>query len=96
MQNESTDISKNKDEKEQDSPNEISRTIPAVVTIIGIFCYLGVILPSVMELSYTTSDYTIFDIVLMIGGAFLVGVGAYLITLPKKLSITAAKKTRDE
>lgn len=53
-------------------------TIPLLVTIIGIFCYLGVVLPSVFKTSTRFFNYTAFDILLMIGGAALVGLGMYL------------------
>ena len=54
-----------------------STKIPLMITIIGIFCYLGVILPSVFESQAELADYTTFDILLMVGGAALVGIGAY-------------------
>ncbi|UCF08886.1 MAG: hypothetical protein JSW28_04120 [Thermoplasmata archaeon] len=64
----------------EDKPRESVDTaspLPLLITLIGIFCYLGVVLPSVFESSSTMFDYTTFDIVLMIGGAALVGLGAY-------------------
>jgi hypothetical protein len=54
-----------------------SATIPLLITIIGIFCYLGVVLPSVFDSSTRFFNYSVFDILLMIGGAALVGLGAY-------------------
>ena len=54
-----------------------STTIPLLITIIGIFCYLGVVLPSVFDSSTRFFNYSAFDILLMIGGAALVGLGAY-------------------
>ncbi len=48
-----------------------------MITLIGIFCYLGVVLPSVFEASDGFFNYSSFDIFLMIGGAALVGLGAY-------------------
>ncbi len=51
--------------------------LPLMITLIGIFCYLGVVLPSVFEASSTFFDYSGFDILLMAGGAALVGIGAY-------------------
>jgi hypothetical protein len=53
-------------------------TIPLMITIIGIFCYLGVILPSVFKTSTRFFNFSAFDILLMIGGAALVGLGMYL------------------
>ena len=66
----------------KDSDNNISTkrqstTIPLLITIIGIFCYLGVVLPSVFDSSTRFFNYSAFDILLMIGGAALVGLGAY-------------------
>lgn len=58
-----------------DKPNT---TIPIMVTVIGIFCYLGVVLPSVFKTSTGFFNYSLFDILLMIGGAALVGLGMYL------------------
>lgn len=57
--------------------NKPSPKIPLIITIIGIFCYLGVILPSVFESSAELLDYTTFDFLLMVGGAALVGLGSY-------------------
>lgn len=51
--------------------------LPLLITLIGIFCYLGVILPSVFEPSTRFLSYTTFDILLMVGGAALIGLGAY-------------------
>ena len=48
-----------------------------IINIIGIFCYLGVIIPSVFESSTGFMDYTAFDIILMIGGASLVVLGSF-------------------
>lgn len=53
-------------------------TIPLMITIIGIFCYLGVILPSVFNTSTRFFNFSAFDILLMVGGAALVGLGMYL------------------
>ena len=39
--------------------------------------YLGVVLPSVFNSSNTFTDYSIFDIVLMVGSAALVGLGVF-------------------
>jgi hypothetical protein len=55
-----------------------SATIPLIITIIGIFCYLGVILPSVFEANAKLINYSTFDLLLMVGGAALVGLGSYL------------------
>lgn len=54
-----------------------STKIPLIITIIGIFCYLGVILPSVLESESALTEYTTFDILLLVGGAALVGLGSY-------------------
>lgn len=51
--------------------------LPLIITLIGIFCYLGVILPSVFDSQSTMFNYTAFDITLLLGGAALVGLGAY-------------------
>lgn len=59
---------------ETQKPNTI---LPLMITLIGIFCYLGVILPSVFEASSTVFNYSVFDLLLMTGGAALVGLGAY-------------------
>ncbi|UCE39214.1 MAG: hypothetical protein JSW00_08365 [Thermoplasmata archaeon] len=58
-------------------PKKASTAIPLMITLIGIFCYLGVIIPSVFGSSNRLFDYSIFDILLMVGGAALVGLGAY-------------------
>lgn len=65
-----------KNERSQTTSKQ-STTIPLLITIIGIFCYLGVVLPSVFDPSTTSFNYSAFDILLMIGGAALVGLGAY-------------------
>lgn len=65
-----------KNERSQTTKKQ-STTIPLMITIIGIFCYLGVVLPSVFDSSTTSFNYSAFDILLMIGGAALVGLGAY-------------------
>jgi hypothetical protein len=57
--------------------DKTSTAIPFLITIIGIFCYLGVVLPSVFNSSNEFFDYSIFDILLMVGGAALVGMGVY-------------------
>jgi len=54
-----------------------SPKIPLIITLIGIFCYLGVILPSVFESSAELLDYSTFDLLLMVGGAALVALGTY-------------------
>jgi len=59
--------------------NKPSSTIPLLITIIGIFSYLGVILPTVFHSSMRFFNYTIFDVFIMIGGAALVGLGAYFL-----------------
>ena len=60
--------------REKQKPNA---TLPLMITLIGIFCYLGVVLPSVFEPSARFFNYSAFDILLMIGSASLVGLGAY-------------------
>jgi len=51
--------------------------LPLIITLIGIFCYLGVILPSVFDSQSALFNYTAFDMTLLIGGAALVALGAY-------------------
>ena len=51
--------------------------LPLIITLIGIFCYIGVILPSVFDSQSALFSYTAFDMTLLIGGAALVGLGAY-------------------
>lgn len=83
MENQSTQTQQNLQEKERGSVKSSitsqnpGTTIPLIITIIGIFCYIGVILPSVFESSAEVTNYTTFDLLLMIGGAALVGLGAY-------------------
>lgn len=57
--------------------DKTSTAIPFLITIIGIFCYLGVVLPSVFNSSNRFFDYSLFDVLLMVGGAALVGLGVY-------------------
>lgn len=59
------------------STKKPSTTIPLMITIIGIFCYLGVVLPSVFKSSTGFFNYTAIDVLIMIGGAGLVGLGVY-------------------
>jgi hypothetical protein len=54
-----------------------STKVPLIITMIGIFCYLGVILPSVFESQAELAEYSTFDILLLVGGAALVGLGSY-------------------
>jgi hypothetical protein len=83
MENKSTQTPKKTDGKIKGSVKsnitlqKPSTTIPLVITIIGIFCYLGVILPSVFESTAQLTDYTTYDILIMVGGAALVGLGSY-------------------
>ena len=63
--------------KSRSKTQESSSTLPLLITLIGIFCYLGVILPSVFEPSTRFLSYSTFDILLMVGGAALIGLGAY-------------------
>lgn len=83
MENVSTQTTDNKSEDKKVSVKtriirkQPSTKIPLIITIIGIFCYLGVILPSVFESQTELVDYTTFDILLMVGGAALVGLGSY-------------------
>ncbi len=72
-----TSKSSSKDSDDNISTKRQSTTIPLLITIIGIFCYLGVVLPSVFDSSTRFFNYSAFDILLMIGGAALVGLGAY-------------------
>jgi hypothetical protein len=58
------------------SPVRPTNAIPLMITLIGIFCYLGVVLPSVFG-STSTLDLSSFDLLLMVGGAALVGLGTY-------------------
>jgi hypothetical protein len=51
--------------------------LPLIITLIGIFCYIGVILPSVFDSQSSLFNYGAFDVTLLIGGAALVGLGAY-------------------
>ena len=53
-----------------------ANAIPLMITMIGIFCYLGVVLPSVFG-STKSLDLSSFDLLLMVGGAALVGLGTY-------------------
>jgi hypothetical protein len=53
-----------------------TNAVPLMITMIGIFCYLGVVLPSVFG-STSTLDLSSFDLLLMVGGAALVGLGTY-------------------
>jgi hypothetical protein len=83
MENETTQTTdEKKDEKRMSVKTRIVRKqpstkIPLIITIIGIFCYLGVILPSVFESEAAFAEYTTYDILLMVGGAALVGLGSY-------------------
>lgn len=56
---------------------DMSTAIPFLITMIGIFCYLGVILPAVFGSSTRVFDYSTFDLLLMVGGAALMGLGTY-------------------
>ena len=84
MENQATQTSKNFDERSKGSVKsninlqKPSATIPLIITIIGIFCYLGVILPSVFEVNANLINYSTFDLLLLVGGAALVGLGSYL------------------
>jgi hypothetical protein len=53
-----------------------TNSVPLMITLIGIFCYLGVVLPSVFG-STSALDLSSFDLLLMVGGAALVGLGSY-------------------
>jgi hypothetical protein len=63
--------------QETSTQKQASSTLPLLITLIGIFCYLGVILPSVFEPTTSFVNYSTFDILLKVGGAVLVGLGAY-------------------
>jgi hypothetical protein len=83
MENDTTQTTDDKtDEKKVSVKTRIVRKqpstkIPLIITIIGIFCYLGVILPSVFESEAALAEYSTFDILLLVGGAALVGLGSY-------------------
>ena len=83
MKNTSNDKEEEKVESEPGDPKPVDRTqgpgtmLPLIITLIGIFCYIGVILPSVFDSQSSLFNYTAFDITLLIGGAALVGLGAY-------------------
>lgn len=66
-------------EESSTSVQDSNPTLPLLITIIGIFCYIGVILPSVFESSTSFINYSTFDILLMVGGAVLVGLGSYFL-----------------
>lgn len=95
--NEGDDDMSTKEVHTDSSTYKPSSTIPLLITIIGIFSYLGVVLPSVFNSSMRLYNYTLFDVVIMIGGAALVGLGAYFllkirakIYLEKKKSLELA------
>ncbi|UCG68151.1 MAG: hypothetical protein JSV09_10020 [Thermoplasmata archaeon] len=69
-------ISMEKTDSDNSTPKPAT-AIPLLITIIGIFCYLGVVLPSVFSTSTRFSNYTTFDMLIMVLGAALVGLGAY-------------------
>ena len=102
MENGSTQTPENFDGKDKGSvksnitlkkPNS---TIPLIITIIGIFCYLGVILPSVFEANANLVNYSTFDLLLMVGGAALVGLGSYLwFKVKNKTSLEDESKTME-
>lgn len=83
MENASNDKGDEKIETEPGNPEPVERVqepgtmLPLIITLIGIFCYIGVILPSVFDSQSSLFNYTAFDITLLIGGAALVGLGAY-------------------
>ena len=84
-----TKILKSNIAKQKPSPK-----IPLIITLIGIFCYLGVILPSVFESSAELLDYSTFDLLLMVGGAALVALGTYFwFKVKNKYSFEEDKKT---
>ncbi len=74
------------------SPKKSVNPIPLLVTLIGIFCYLGVVLPSVFGSSTRFFDYSIFDLLLMIGGASLVGLGTYFWFVEKTKALLDEEK----
>jgi hypothetical protein len=77
MENDAAEEQPSSKEIETVKTKKPSATLPLLITLIGIFCYLGVVLPSVFEASNGLFNYSGFDIILMMGGAALVGLGAY-------------------
>jgi peptidoglycan/LPS O-acetylase OafA/YrhL len=78
MENASNDRGDEKDESEPGESTQGPGTmLPLIITLIGIFCYIGVILPSVFDSQSSLFNYGAFDMTLLIGGAALVGLGAY-------------------
>jgi peptidoglycan/LPS O-acetylase OafA/YrhL len=51
--------------------------LPLIITLIGIFCYIGMILPFVLDSTNRAFEYSLLDMLIMVGGAFLVAIGAY-------------------
>lgn len=100
MENEPLQTTENSEPEHKESIKKMalqrkpSPKIPLIITMIGIFCYLGVILPSVFESSAELLDYTTFDFLLMTGGAALVGLGTYFwFKVKNKYSYEDDKKT---
>jgi hypothetical protein len=98
MENEPTQTPDDSEEKKITKSSIIrqkpSPKIPLIITLIGIFCYLGVILPSIFESSAELLDYSTFDLLLMVGGAVLVGLGTYFwFKVKNKYSFEEDKKT---
>jgi peptidoglycan/LPS O-acetylase OafA/YrhL len=78
MENTSNDRGEDKAQtKPVDRTQGPGTMLPLIITLIGIFCYIGVILPSVFDSQSSLFNYGAFDITLLIGGATLVGLGAY-------------------
>jgi peptidoglycan/LPS O-acetylase OafA/YrhL len=83
MENASNDRGDENIESEPEDPKPVERTqgpgtmLPLIITLIGIFCYIGVILPSVFDSQSSLFNYGAFDMTLLIGGAALVALGAY-------------------
>lgn len=81
-------------ERKDSEPAEKARgpgtMLPLIITLIGIFCYIGVILPSVFDSQSALFNYTAFDMTLLIGGAALVALGAYFWFSAKVKSVKEA------
>ena len=76
-----------------DSTKEPGTMLPLIITLIGIFCYIGVILPSVFDSQSSLFNYGAFDMTLLIGGAALVGLGAYFWFTARVKTIKKATKS---
>lgn len=99
MENTSNDRGDEKVETDPGDADPVERTprsgtmLPLIITLIGIFCYIGVILPSVFDSQSSLFNYTAFDITLLIGGAALVGIGAYFWFTARVKTVEKAAKS---